>query len=84
MQIGALMDAETWMTADETVENGFAEKVITPEGNDADVAANFGPMLAIFRKVPAADRGPLRRFDIAHQARRRREPDLGMLYLCGR
>jgi ATP-dependent protease ClpP protease subunit len=51
-QIGALMDAETWMTAQETVDNGFAEKVITPEGNDADVAANFGQMLAIFRKVP--------------------------------
>jgi ATP-dependent Clp protease, protease subunit len=51
-QIGALMDAETWMTADETVDNGFAEKVITPKGDHADVAANFGQVLAKFRKVP--------------------------------
>ena len=52
-EIGALMDAETWMTAEETVENGFAEKVTTPEGDEADVAANFAPILAKFRKVPA-------------------------------
>ena len=51
-QIATLMDAETWMTAQETVDNGFAEKVITPEGDDADVAANFGQMFAKFRKVP--------------------------------
>ena len=51
-EIGALMDAETWMTAEETVENGFAEHVTTPEGDEADVAANFAPMLAKFRNVP--------------------------------
>jgi ATP-dependent Clp endopeptidase proteolytic subunit ClpP len=51
-EVAALMDAETWMTAQETVDLGFAEKVITPEGDDADVAANFAPMLAKFRKVP--------------------------------
>lgn len=53
-EIGALCDAETWMTAQETVDNGFAELVNTPEGDDAsnDVAANFAPILAKFRKVP--------------------------------
>jgi ATP-dependent Clp protease protease subunit len=51
-QVGALMDAETWMTAEETVESGFAEKIITPEGDTADVAASFAPVLARFRNVP--------------------------------
>lgn len=51
-KIGALMDAETWMTAEETVDNGFAELVTTPEGDEADLAANFGQVFAKFRKVP--------------------------------
>lgn len=52
-QVGALMDAETWWTAAETVDNGFAEKVITPEGDDADVAAAVrAPIFAHFRHVP--------------------------------
>ena len=51
-QIAALMDAETWMTAQETVDNGFAESVVTPEGDEADVAANFGQVFASFRHVP--------------------------------
>jgi hypothetical protein len=50
-EIGALLDAETWMTAQETVNSGFAESVTTPEGDKADVAANFD--LSHFRKVPA-------------------------------
>lgn len=49
-EIGALLDAETWMTAQETVDSGFAESVTTPEGEEADVAANFD--LSHFRKVP--------------------------------
>jgi ATP-dependent Clp endopeptidase proteolytic subunit ClpP len=53
-QIGALMDAETWMTAGETVDNGFAEKVITPKGNDADVASALAsPIVARFFHPPA-------------------------------
>jgi len=52
-QIGALMDAETWMTAGETVDNGFAEKVITPKGDDADVAAAVrAPIFARFHNIP--------------------------------
>ena len=51
-EVGALMDAETWMTAQETVDNGFAEDVTKPEGDEADVAANFAPILAKFHKVP--------------------------------
>jgi len=50
-EIGALMDAETWMTAQETVDNGFAETV-TPEEDARDVAANFGQVFAKFRNVP--------------------------------
>ncbi len=49
-EIGAMLDAETWMTAQETVDNGFAERVMTPEGEEAGVAANFD--LSHFRKVP--------------------------------
>ena len=51
-EISTLMDDETWMTAEETVENGFAEKVTKPEGDEADLAANFAPILAKFRNVP--------------------------------
>jgi hypothetical protein len=46
------MDDETWMTAQAAVASGFAERVITPEGDEADVAANFAPILARFRNVP--------------------------------
>ena len=49
-EVDALMDEETWMTAQETVEKGFAETVTTPEGDAADVAANFD--LSKFRRVP--------------------------------
>lgn len=49
-EIGALMDAETWMSAKEAVDNGFAEKIITPEGDEADLAANLD--ISRFRNVP--------------------------------
>ena len=52
-EVGAIMDAETWMTAQETVDAGFAELVTTPEGDEEDVAANFAPIFAKFRHVPA-------------------------------
>lgn len=51
-EVAALMDVETWMTAEEAVDNGFAERIITPEG-EAAAAASFGPVLAKFRRVPA-------------------------------
>ena len=53
-EVGALMDEETWMTADETLDNGFAENVTTPDEDDDsnDLAANFAPVFAHFRRVP--------------------------------
>jgi ATP-dependent Clp endopeptidase proteolytic subunit ClpP len=52
-EVGALMDEETWMTAQEAKDMGFAEIVTTPEGDDADVAANFDPSIfSRFRNVP--------------------------------
>jgi ATP-dependent Clp protease, protease subunit len=47
-EVGAIMDEETWMTADEAVSEGFAESVTKPE--DADLAANFD--LSRFHNVP--------------------------------
>ena len=53
-EIGALMDAETWMDADEAIENGFADEKV--EGLKA--AASIEPSHATALKVPArfADR----------------------------
>jgi hypothetical protein len=48
--IGKLMDAETWMTAEEAVDQGFAESCMKPESDQAYVAAHFD--LSHFRKVP--------------------------------
>lgn len=48
--IATLMDDETWMEAQETVDKGFAENVVTAEGNAAAVATNFD--LSHFRRVP--------------------------------
>jgi len=50
-EIGAILDAESWLTAQEAVDNGFAENVTTTEEDEADIAANFD--LSHFRKVPA-------------------------------
>ena len=52
--IGALMDAETWMTATEAVDKyGFAEEVIEPSEDDDDLAAAVRtPIFARFRRVP--------------------------------
>lgn len=49
-EISKMMDAETWMTPAEAIDMGFAEKVVTLEGNDAAMAAHFD--LSIFQKVP--------------------------------
>jgi ATP-dependent Clp protease protease subunit len=53
-KIGALMDAETWMTAGEAVDKyGFAEEVIDPSEGDDDLAAAVRtPIFAQFRRVP--------------------------------
>jgi ATP-dependent Clp protease, protease subunit len=51
--VGALLDAETWMTAEEARTNGFAEKILDPD-EPADVAALLAsPILARCRHVPA-------------------------------
>ena len=53
-EVGALMDQECWMTANEALDNGFAETVTTPDEDDDsnDLAANFAPVFAHFRRVP--------------------------------
>lgn len=47
-EIAELMSDETWMTAEEAVAMGFADKMLAP----VEAQANF-KMLADFRKVPA-------------------------------
>lgn len=47
-EIADLMSDETWMTAEEAVSMGFADKMLAP----VEAQANFN-MLADFRKVPA-------------------------------
>lgn len=50
-QIGSLMDAETWMSASEAIDAGFAEEVTNPDdGNVQDMAAHF---ISKFSNVPA-------------------------------
>jgi len=54
--VAALMDAETWYSADEAVAAGFAEEVSDPdeEDHDLDLAAAFSaPMFAKFKHPPA-------------------------------
>jgi ATP-dependent Clp endopeptidase proteolytic subunit ClpP len=50
--VGALMDSETWMTAEEAKDNGFAEEIIDL-GETADLAANLAsPVLARCKHMP--------------------------------
>lgn len=49
--LGKMMDEETWMTAQQAVEMGFADKVITGETAPAGVSASA---LTGFQHVPAA------------------------------
>lgn len=49
--IASLMDAETWMTADESVDAGFAD-AITDEDDSEEAAAAFD--LSDFKNVPRA------------------------------
>lgn len=50
----AAMDAETWYTAQEAVDNGFADSVVVPDDEDAkaarDALASFD--LSVFEHVP--------------------------------
>jgi ATP-dependent Clp protease, protease subunit len=69
-KIAALLDDETWMTAQEAVDNGFAETVMTPEGDDADIAAHID--LSKFRNVPQPIAARLR------GGGARSEPDAGI------
>jgi ATP-dependent Clp endopeptidase proteolytic subunit ClpP len=48
-EIAAMMDAETWMDADEAMDAGFADRVLSA-GEDAGMAAAVD--LSKFRKVP--------------------------------
>jgi ATP-dependent Clp endopeptidase proteolytic subunit ClpP len=68
-EIGALMDAETWMSAEETVEQGFAERISMPEDDNADIAANFD--LSHFRRVPQQIAARCSRDDASEQRRRK-------------
>jgi ATP-dependent Clp protease protease subunit len=52
-KISALMDAETWMTAEESVDNGFADDVMEdPDEDDLAAAVLQGPIFAKFKNVP--------------------------------
>ncbi|HUA15870.1 MAG TPA: head maturation protease, ClpP-related [Verrucomicrobiae bacterium] len=71
-EVGEMMDAETWMTAQEACDNGFADRVLDPEESDegsADVAANFD--LSHFRKVPRQIAARCTRVDESEQRRRK-------------
>ena len=58
-QIKAWMDAETWFTADQAVEYGFADEVLQAEVNGATPAAacasarELSAMRALYKGVPA-------------------------------
>ena len=55
-EVQALMDAETWLTAEEAVENGFAEDMIERESEEEEdakaLAASYD--LSKFRRSPRA------------------------------
>jgi len=58
-KISAMMTAETWMTADEAIDNGFADDVLEEESeenddDDEDLAAALRtPIFAKFKHAPA-------------------------------
>lgn len=52
------MDDETWLTAEDAVEQGFADKLIAKDDDEADARASFD--LAPFRNVPRALSRPRR------------------------
>jgi ATP-dependent Clp protease, protease subunit len=87
--VGALMDEETWMTADEAKDRGFAETIIDPD-ETADLAANLAsPILSRFKRVPAklaALAGAADQTDVRRATLNRRNAEMGLppvLPLCG-
>lgn len=76
-EIGKLMDAETWLSAGEAVEQGFADGVLDPdEKNGPALAANFDP--AIFDRFQHVPRQIAAHFtapqqDIENESTRRRQ-----------
>lgn len=54
-EVVALMDDETWMTAEEAVEKGFADKVL--DGPGASAKTSLGSCAQYFAKVPQALKG---------------------------
>jgi ATP-dependent Clp protease protease subunit len=60
-EVKALMDAETWMTADEAVANGFADSVLDTPKDEADQAAAMAASFDLdkrFAKVPDQFKAP--------------------------
>ena len=81
VQIAAWMDAETWMTADETVANGFAHRLaVEPDGdedgedddNDGDGTKNTARWnLAAYQHAPKA---------LTERRARAKQPDLAAVH----
>lgn len=55
--ISALMDAETWMAGPKAVEEGFADALVEPAGEDGTVVA-WLDFLSRFRNAPEPIRAP--------------------------
>ncbi|EAW1595206.1 Clp protease ClpP [Salmonella enterica subsp. enterica] len=53
-EIRALMDAETWMTADEAKEKGFVDEIYPSEDSEAFSGATFYAALDNFQNAPQA------------------------------
>lgn len=53
-EIVALMDAETWLSADEAVKQGFADTTMSEQGQQAKAAARIDPALQARRQTEAA------------------------------
>lgn len=51
-EVQTMMDAETWLTPQEAVDKGFANKVLDGEGESAKVAAGHWNMAKFARAIP--------------------------------
>lgn len=56
-EIRAMMAAETWMTADEAVQKGFADRVLRPGEAGGTIEAAAGPQKTISAEILAGLRG---------------------------
>jgi HK97 family phage major capsid protein len=52
-EIRDLMDKETWLTADEAIEKGFADNVFNLVGNEEEETEKAGIDLSMYNHVPA-------------------------------